>query len=132
MVDGMNLDSHHAATVEKIFQHPVSHNIEWHDVLSLLEGVGEVTKEHDGRYKVTLGSETETFDVPPRQRHRRAAGRRPAPDAASCRDNNEVGLTSPGASCAADQSLHRPGHAKAFSHDANEPRGSGGTFAGRS
>ena len=64
MVDGMNLDSHHAATVEKIFQHPVSHNIEWHDVLSLLEGVAEVTKEHDGRYKVTLGSETETFDVP--------------------------------------------------------------------
>ena len=39
MVDGVNLDSHHAATVEKIFQHPVSHNIEWHDVLSLLEGV---------------------------------------------------------------------------------------------
>jgi hypothetical protein len=58
------LDSHHQATVEKIFGHPVSHNIEWHDVLSLLEGVGTVTREHDGRFTVTLGSETQTFDAP--------------------------------------------------------------------
>jgi hypothetical protein len=59
-----NLDSHHRATMEKIFGHPVSHNIEWHDVLSLLEGIGTVTKEHDGRFRVTLGSETQTFDAP--------------------------------------------------------------------
>ena len=26
--------------------------------------VGDVIEEHDGRYKVTLGSETETFDAP--------------------------------------------------------------------
>jgi hypothetical protein len=58
------LDAHHRVTVEKIFNHPVSHNIEWHDVLSLLQGVAEVTKEHDGRYKVTLGAETEWIDVP--------------------------------------------------------------------
>jgi hypothetical protein len=58
------LDSHHQATVDKIFGHPVSHNIEWHDVLSLLEGVGTVTREHDGRFTVTLGSETQTFDAP--------------------------------------------------------------------
>ncbi len=53
--------------MEKIFNHPVSHNIQWHDVLSLLASVGAATEEHDGRYKVTLGPETETFDVP---RHR--------------------------------------------------------------
>jgi hypothetical protein len=58
------MDGHHRATVEKIFNHPVSHNIQWHDVLSLLESVAEVTKESDGRYRVTLGDETETFDVP--------------------------------------------------------------------
>jgi len=28
--------------VERIFRHPVSHNIEWHDVLSLLEGVARL------------------------------------------------------------------------------------------
>jgi hypothetical protein len=64
MADGRELDGHHRATVEKIFNHPVSHNIQWHDVLSLLERVAAVTEEHDGRYKVTLGAETETFDAP--------------------------------------------------------------------
>lgn len=60
----MNLDSHHQATVEKIFRHPVSHNIEWHDVLSLLESVAAVTRRHDGRFVVTLGAETEVLDAP--------------------------------------------------------------------
>ena len=64
MAQDRQLDGHHRATVEKIFNHPVSHNIQWHDVLSLLQSVGAATEEHDGRYKVTLGSETETFDVP--------------------------------------------------------------------
>jgi hypothetical protein len=58
------LDAHHRATLEKIFNHPVSHNIQWHDVLSLLEGVAAVTQGLDGRYTVTLGQETETFDAP--------------------------------------------------------------------
>jgi hypothetical protein len=64
MAEEFHLDSHHRATVEKIFQHPAGHNIQWHDVLSLLEAVATVDEEHDGRYRVTLGSETETFDVP--------------------------------------------------------------------
>ncbi len=64
MADDTKLDGHHRATLEKIFQHPVSHNIQWHDVLSLLEAVADTVREHDGRYHVTLGSETETFDVP--------------------------------------------------------------------
>jgi len=64
MTEGIQLDAHHRDTVEKIFGHPVSHNIQWHDVVSLLERVGTVSEEHDGRYKVTLGSETRTFDAP--------------------------------------------------------------------
>ena len=64
MAEDKALDGHHRATVEKIFQHPVNHNIQWHDVLSLLQNVATVTEDHDGRYKVTLGSETETFDAP--------------------------------------------------------------------
>ena len=64
MAENVALDGHHKATVEKIFSHPVSHNIQWHDVLSLLERVATVTEEHDGRYKVTLGSETQFFDSP--------------------------------------------------------------------
>jgi len=64
MADGFEMGGHHRATVEKLFQHPTSHNIQWHDVLSLLRSVATVIEEHDGRYKVTLGSETETFDAP--------------------------------------------------------------------
>jgi hypothetical protein len=64
MAKNMHLDAHHQATVDKIFGHPVSHNIQWHDVLSLLEKVGTVSEGHDGRAKVTLGSETQTFDAP--------------------------------------------------------------------
>ena len=59
----MELDGHHRATVAKIFNHPASHNIQWHDVLSLLNSVGTVTEDRDGRHKVTLGPETQTFDV---------------------------------------------------------------------
>jgi hypothetical protein len=64
MTSDNRLSAHHRATVAKIYGHPVSHNIQWHDVLSLLESVATVTEGHDGRYKVTLGAETETFDAP--------------------------------------------------------------------
>jgi hypothetical protein len=64
MPEKIELDGHHKATVEKIFTHPVSHNIQWHDVLSLLKQVGTATEQHDGRYTVVLGSETQTFDAP--------------------------------------------------------------------
>jgi hypothetical protein len=33
-------------------------------VLSLLEAVGSVRESHDGKYVVTLGTETETLDRP--------------------------------------------------------------------
>jgi hypothetical protein len=39
MEEGRKLDGHHRATVEKIFRHPAGHNLQWHDVLSLLKSV---------------------------------------------------------------------------------------------
>ena len=64
MTDGIKLDAHHRKTVDKLFTHPTSHNIQWHDVLSMLRAVADVDEVKDGRYKVTLGPETETFDAP--------------------------------------------------------------------
>ena len=64
MPESIKLDSHHRTTAERIFRHPTSHNIQWHDVLSLLKAAGETEEVHDGRYKVTLGGETQTFDAP--------------------------------------------------------------------
>ena len=60
----VHLNNHHRDTLEKILQHPAGHNIEWLDILSLLEAVGSVNENHDGKFVVTLGSETETFERP--------------------------------------------------------------------
>ena len=57
-----HLNNHHRTTLAKIFQHPVSHNLEWKDALSLLEAVAQVEEKHDGKFTVTLGDETETFE----------------------------------------------------------------------
>ena len=59
-----HLSNHHRDTVEKIFGHPVSRNIEWRQVLSLLETIGTVATEHNGKVKVTLGPETEVLPAP--------------------------------------------------------------------
>ena len=59
-----HLNNHHRNTLRQIFQHPVSHNIEWHAVVSLLEAIGSVAEHHDGMVAVTVGSGTEFFDVP--------------------------------------------------------------------
>ncbi len=59
-----HLSNHHRNTLRQIFQHPVSHNIEWDNVLSLLEAIGSAVPEHGGKVAVTVGSQTEFFDPP--------------------------------------------------------------------
>jgi hypothetical protein len=60
----VHLNNHHRDTLSQIFTHPVGHNIEWQAVLSLLEALGSVQMRHDGKFLVTLGPETETFERP--------------------------------------------------------------------
>jgi hypothetical protein len=64
MSEPEHLSNHHRTTLRQIFQHPVSHNIEWHAVLSLLEAIGSVTEQHDGKVAVTVGAQTEFLDRP--------------------------------------------------------------------
>jgi hypothetical protein len=59
-----HLSSRHRDTIGKIFSHPTSGNIEWRAVLSLLEYVGTVTDERNGKFRVTLGPETEVLEAP--------------------------------------------------------------------
>jgi hypothetical protein len=59
-----DLNNHHRETLRKIFTHPSSGNVEWHQVLSLLEAVGTVAEERNGKVRVTVGSESETFPRP--------------------------------------------------------------------
>jgi hypothetical protein len=59
-----HLNNHHRSTLHRLFQHPVSHNIEWKAVVSLLEAIGSVTEQPHGKVAVVVGSETEYFDPP--------------------------------------------------------------------
>ena len=58
------LSSHHRDALEKIFRHPASGNIEWREVLSLLKYLGTTTEDRNGKFKVTLGPETEVLEAP--------------------------------------------------------------------
>jgi hypothetical protein len=59
-----HLSSHHRNTLRQILAHPVSHNIEWHAVVSLLEAVGTVEERHDGKVRFTVGSASEFIEPP--------------------------------------------------------------------
>jgi hypothetical protein len=59
-----HLDGRHRDTLQQIFQHPTSHNIEWRAVTSLLEAIGTVTVRHDGKLAVKLGDELEFLEPP--------------------------------------------------------------------
>jgi hypothetical protein len=52
------LSGSHLRTYETIFQHPISHNLEWRAVHSLLGKLGQVTEEANGNLKVTRNGQT--------------------------------------------------------------------------
>src|SRR5580693_9355479 len=62
--ESQHLDNHHRNTLRQIFAHPVSHNIEWHAVTSLLDAIGTVEVHHDGQVAVRVGSESAFFTHP--------------------------------------------------------------------
>ena len=51
-------------TLLQIFQEKTNHNVEWHDVMSLLEAVGSVEQQHDDMFVFRLGQETEVLRRP--------------------------------------------------------------------
>lgn len=60
----MSLSGHHETTLRKIFAHPLVHNLEWREVVSLLDNVGTVVPKDDGRVQVMVGEESRTFERP--------------------------------------------------------------------
>jgi len=61
------LTAHHSDTLRQIFAHPLSHNVEWHAVVSLLHEIGQVDEREEGRLAVTAGDRTVVLARP---RHR--------------------------------------------------------------
>ena len=59
-----HIAGHHRDTLLQIFQHPTSHNIEWHDVISLLETVGSIEERHDDMFVFRIGEEREVLRRP--------------------------------------------------------------------
>ena len=57
----IKLDHHHRHTVEQLFGHPIGHNIQWRDVLCLLERLGEVHESHRGGWACTIDGVTTSF-----------------------------------------------------------------------
>jgi hypothetical protein len=60
-----HLSREHARTLDAIFQHPVSHNLEWRHLMSLLETIGTVTEGHDRAYHITLNGQTHAMQQQP-------------------------------------------------------------------
>ncbi|MGA8297096.1 MAG: hypothetical protein WB770_08655 [Acidimicrobiales bacterium] len=59
-----HFSNRHKDTLKKLFEHPTSYNIEWREVASLFESIGTAEHRHDGKFKVTLGSNSEVFERP--------------------------------------------------------------------
>ena len=55
---------HHRDTLLQIFQHPTSHNVEWHDVISLLQTIGTIEERHDDMFVFRIGEEREVLRRP--------------------------------------------------------------------
>ena len=59
-----HLSSHHRDTLLRIFQQRTNYNVEWHDVVSLLEAIGSIEQQHDDMFLFRIGHETEVLRRP--------------------------------------------------------------------
>jgi hypothetical protein len=64
VTDVPKLDHHNRQTADRIFRHPTSHNIQWHDVFSLLEAIGEGRTTTHGSYEIKVGDHLEILHGP--------------------------------------------------------------------
>ncbi len=59
-----HLSGHHRDTLLRIFQPETNHNVDWHDVVSLLEAVGSIEQQHDDMFLFRIGQEAEVLRRP--------------------------------------------------------------------
>jgi hypothetical protein len=53
-----NIKGSHLRTYNRIFQHPVSHNLDWREVLSLFKHLGEIETQPNGNIKMMRNGQT--------------------------------------------------------------------------
>jgi len=59
-----SLTGSHLRAYQAIFQHPVAHNLGWHDVHALLRQLGQVEEEPNGNLKVTRNGQVLVLSTP--------------------------------------------------------------------
>ena len=58
------LNGRHQRTYEAIFRHPAAHNLEWHDVRSLLDALADVVEGQNGAIQVTRNGHLVALHAP--------------------------------------------------------------------
>ena len=61
-IGGFHLNHKQHSALEKVYAHPVAHNLTWHEVRTLLDAVGEVEEKHNGSWRITIAGQVEVFD----------------------------------------------------------------------
>jgi hypothetical protein len=51
------LQGAHLRTLEALFRHPTAHNLEWMDVIALMERIAAVRRDGDNKWDFTIGAE---------------------------------------------------------------------------
>jgi hypothetical protein len=54
----------HLATLEALFRHPAAHNLEWMDVVALIEKIGTVGQKGDNKFTFDVGGEHHLIHKP--------------------------------------------------------------------
>jgi hypothetical protein len=58
------LNGRHKHTYDAIFRHPTAHNLEWHDVRSLLDSLADVVEGQNGALQVTRNGQILSLHAP--------------------------------------------------------------------
>lgn len=52
-----DLSKHDQRTLDRIFQHPLTHNLDWREVVALLKSIGAADERHNGEVDLSVGGE---------------------------------------------------------------------------
>jgi hypothetical protein len=61
MINSNQLTGAHLRAYDKIFQHPVTHNLDWHEVSFLLDQLGHISNESNGHLKMSRNGHSHFF-----------------------------------------------------------------------
>lgn len=58
------MNDRHVRVLHEIFAHPLSHSLEWREVVSVINEMGSALERHDGKYEFQIGQTKAVFTKP--------------------------------------------------------------------